>query len=84
MAGQRNNSFDLEGKWQKENNLEDCFQDADAVILLTEWDDYKNIKWEDVYRKMRKPSWVFDTRSITNPSEVKNAGLNLWRIGDGL
>ena len=84
LARQKNNSFDLEGKWQKENNLEDCFQDADAVILLTEWDDYKNIKWEEVSRQMRKPSWVFDTRSITNPSEVRNAGLNLWRIGDGL
>ena len=84
LAKQKNNSFDLEGKWQKENNLEDCFQDADAVILLTEWDDYKNIKWEEVSRQMRKPSWVFDTRSITNPSEVRNAGLNLWRIGDGL
>ncbi len=84
LTGGKNISFDLEGKWQKENNLEDCFKDADAVILLTEWDEYKNIKWEKVFGQMRKPSWVFDTRSITNPSEVRKAGLNLWRIGDGL
>ena len=32
---------------------------------------------------MRSPSWIFDARSILNTKKVKNAGLNLWRIGDG-
>jgi len=84
LAEEKYNSYNLEGKWQKVNDLEASFQDADAVILLTEWDEYKNIKWKEVSQQMRKPSWIFDTRSITNPSEVRNAGLNLWRIGDGL
>ena len=84
LAVQKNNSYDLEGKWQKGDDLVASFQDADAVILLTEWDEYKNINWKEVSQQMRKPSWVFDTRSLTNPSEVRNAGLNLWRIGDGL
>ena len=84
LAVQKNNSYDLEGKWQKGDDLVASFQDADAVILLTEWDEYKNINWKEVSQQMRKPSWVFDTRSLTNPSEVRNAGLNLWRIGYGL
>ena len=81
---QENNSFDIEGKWHKGNDLIASFKDADAVILLTEWSEYRSINWKEVSEKMRKPSWVFDTRSLTNPSEVRNAGLNLWRIGDGL
>ena len=84
LAERNNNSIDAEGKWHKENDLSDSFKDADAVVLLTEWSEYKHINWEEVSLKMRKPSWVFDTRSITNPLEVRNAGLNLWRIGDGL
>ena len=32
---------------------------------------------------MRSPAWVFDSRSIVDPNEVKNANLKLWRIGDG-
>ena len=84
LSDQNINSIDVEGKWYKENNLSASFKDADAVVLLTEWNEYKNINWEEVSYKMRKPSWVFDTRSITNPLEVRNAGLNLWRIGDGL
>ena len=84
LADQNNNAIDLEGKWHKENDLITLFKDADAVVLLTEWSEYKNINWKEVSDNMRKPSWVFDTRSITNPLEVRNAGLNLWRIGDGL
>ena len=30
---------------------------------------------------MRKPSWIFDTRSIANLNEAKKYGLNTWRIG---
>ncbi len=81
---QQNKTLIEEGNWIKENDLSDSFKDADAAVFLTEWSEYKNINWDDVYEKMRKPSWIFDARSITNPMEVRNAGLNLWRIGDGL
>ena len=32
---------------------------------------------------MRKPSWIFDTRSILDKKEIINNKFNLWRIGDG-
>ena len=32
---------------------------------------------------MVAPAWVFDSRSILDPDYVKDAGLNLWRLGDG-
>ena len=34
--------------------------------------------------KMVPPAWVFDSRSIVNTEEVKDAGLRLWRLGNGL
>ena len=36
-----------------------------------------------VSKKMAKPAWVIDSRSIVNPTTIKEAGLNLWLIGDG-
>ena len=42
-----------------------AFENADAVIILTEWEIYKEIDWNEVAIKMRKPGWVFDSRSIT-------------------
>jgi len=33
---------------------------------------------------MVPPAWFFDSRSIINTDEVREASLNLWCIGDGL
>ena len=71
------------GKWDTTSNLEKAFSNSDAVLIITEWNEYKNIDWHQVYREMRSPSWVFDARSIVDPKKVLEAGLNLWRIGDG-
>ena len=37
----------------------------------------------NVVKKIVKPSWVFDARSIVNVDLVKKSGMNLWRLGDG-
>lgn len=33
---------------------------------------------------MRRPAWIFDTRSIIQAIDVKQSGLNFWQIRDGL
>ncbi len=75
---------DQEGNWTFSNEIYDSIYNADAVLVLTEWEDYTEINWERVSKIMRKPAWVFDARSIIEPSKIVETGLNLWRIGDGL
>ena len=75
--------FNLEGKWVFEDLIYKAVDKSDAVVVLTEWEEYKTINWEEVSKKMRKPSWVFDTRSILNKKEIIDNDLLLWRIGDG-
>ncbi len=81
-----NSSFNKkqEGAWAFANKIENIFINADAVLILTEWQEYSKIDWVEAYRKMRKPAWVFDSRSIIEPKKVINAGFNIWRVGDGL
>ena len=73
----------FDGNWIFERNIIKAAKGCDAIILLTEWDIYTNINWEDIAKVMRKPAWVFDARSIVIAEKVKDAKLNLWRIGDG-
>ena len=56
---------------------------ADAVLVLTEWQDYSGLNWPDLAGRMRKPAWVFDARAVADPDQIKAAGFNLWRVGDG-
>jgi UDPglucose 6-dehydrogenase len=73
-----------EGNWNFSSNVEDSLIDADAVLILTEWNEYTKINWENAYKIMRKPAWVFDSRSILDPKIIINAGLKFWRVGDGV
>ncbi len=72
-----------EGRWFFMENNDYNFKNADAIVILTEWDDYTKINWASAVFLMRKPAWVFDVRSIVNPKEIIKNGFNLWRIGDG-
>ena len=65
------------------NNVYECTLNTDAVIILTEWDEYKKIDWQKIASKMRKPSWVFDTRGITNKKALEKFDLNVWKLGQG-
>ena len=56
---------------------------ADAIVVITEWEDYKYLNWESIAKNMRSPGWVFDTRFILSCERIKKAGLNLWSVGNG-
>tara|TARA_Y100000589_G_scaffold195933_1_gene185230 strand:+ start:340 stop:1782 length:1443 start_codon:yes stop_codon:yes gene_type:complete len=75
--------FNFEGKWVFENSIYKATEKSDAVVVLTEWKEYTRINWKEVSQKMRKPSWIFDARSILDKQEIINNDLLLWRIGDG-
>ena len=75
--------FSLEGQWSFEKDIYKSAHNSDAILILTEWENYLNIDWNKISENMRKPSWVFDARSILNPEEIINNDLHLWRIGDG-
>ena len=49
------------------------FNDAYAVLILTEWKEFRKLNWKEIVKKMVPPAWVFDSRSIvcllyTSPS----------------
>ena len=62
----------------------DGFYDADAVTILTEWEQYRKINWEIASKLMRKPSWVFDTRSIISAKDVRKYNINFGKLAMGL
>ena len=71
------------GCWFSSNTIEDAANGADALLVLTEWEEYAEINWESISLIMRSPAWIFDARSILKANKVKSSGLQLWRIGDG-
>ena len=77
------NYENLESSCEYKENIVEAAEGADAIVVLTEWSEYSEINWNEVASRMRKPSWVFDSRSILVAKNVLESGLNFWRIGDG-
>ena len=69
------------GNWHKSNTIKDSVKNADAIVVLTEWEEFKKIKWDQISELMRKPAWVFDTRNICKKEGIEKSDINFWQIG---
>lgn len=71
------------GTWELARSPRAACEGADACLLLTEWEAYRNIDWGEVANVMRKPAWLFDARGIADLKAARSAGLKVWRVGEG-
>ncbi len=83
IDGSNSKETSKDGTWCFASKIIDAADQADAILVLTEWEEYTQINWLEIANRMRKPAWVFDSRSILKYEEVIHAGLNFWRIGMG-
>ena len=81
---QTNTFSDLEGGWRFTKDLNECVKGADAIVILTAWEEYKELDFSVFSQLMRKPSWLFDTRNVASKSKLKGSGMNFWQIGVGI
>ena len=55
-------------------------QNADAVVLVTEWNEFKFINLERLRRVLRRPV-IFDGRNIWEPDRMRRLGFEYYSIG---
>ncbi len=60
-----------------------AIEQAHAVAVLTEWDEFKTYDWQKIYNNMLKPAFVFDGRNITDKEQLENVGFDVYNIGKG-
>lgn len=61
-------------------DMYDAALGADALLLLTEWKQFRLPSWEVVRRTMNQPV-VFDGRNIYDPEELRAGGFHYSSIG---
>ncbi|GGW50892.1 nucleotide sugar dehydrogenase [Arenibacter certesii] len=57
-------------------------QDAHAIAILTEWDEFKTYDWSLIYENMLKPAFIFDGRRLLNKGELTQIGFKYYKIGE--
>ncbi len=82
-AGPTRGALSGEATWWPSLDVASALRGADAVLILTEWQQYRELDWAALAPLMRKPAWVFDARGVVDSKQVESAGLNVWRVGEG-
>lgn len=59
---------------------DDTLQDADALVICTEWKTFRVVDLDELGRKLRTRV-VIDGRNLFNPQHMANAGLHYFGIG---
>ena len=65
----------------EETSAYDACQNAHAIAILTEWDEFITYDWQQIYDSMQKPAFVFDGRNILNQVDLEKIGFVYQGIG---
>lgn len=70
----------LEEKIETFQNGYDALEGADALVIFTDWQEFRNPDFEVIATKLKKPI-IFDGRNLYDPEVVKKAGIEYYCIG---
>jgi UDPglucose 6-dehydrogenase len=88
-AGAKIRAYDPEGMEEAKKELigiemasgpYEVADNADAIVILTEWDQFRALDFERVATQMKKPVMV-DLRNIYNPDDLRQEGFTYVSIG---
>ena len=61
-------------------NPMDALRDADALIIVTEWKEFRSPDFEAIKERLKQPL-VFDGRNLYDPKLVRGMGIEYFPIG---
>jgi UDPglucose 6-dehydrogenase len=71
----------MEGIISYQEDAYEAAKDCHAIAVLTEWEQYRTLDFQDIYNNMTKPAFIFDGRNILDHEQCFNIGFNVYAIG---
>jgi UDPglucose 6-dehydrogenase len=75
---------DLKGVSGNVQFIEDPYAAAagsHAIAVMTEWQQYRELDYEKIFRSMVQPAFLFDGRNIVDHHRLYQIGFNVYPIG---
>ncbi len=70
----------FDGRIQLSSSNYGCLEGADALLIVTEWQAFRNPNFERIKGMMRQPV-LFDGRNIFDPAVVRQLGFTYYSVG---
>jgi UDPglucose 6-dehydrogenase len=80
----KNAAIDLADIKENVKYIEDPYRavaGCHALLILTDWDLYKKLDFQKIFRSMLKPAFLFDGRNIIDHKKCFAMGFNVYPIG---
>lgn len=74
--------LNIEPKFVISKNINELSSNADILILLTDWPDFKDYDWNKVIGKTRTKIF-YDTKNFLDQDRMKGIGFKYYSIGRG-
>jgi UDPglucose 6-dehydrogenase len=58
----------------------DALKGADALAIVTEWNEFREPDFARMLKLMRTPV-IFDGRNLYNPEQIRGAGFTYYSVG---
>lgn len=75
------NTPGLEKSVITETDPYEACKDSHALLVLTEWKEFKEYDYSKIFESMSKPAFVFDGRNIMNFDALTEIGFEVHAIG---
>jgi UDPglucose 6-dehydrogenase len=62
-------------------NIWETLNDANAIILTVEWDEFVYLDWFEAYKYTQSPHIIIDGRNVLQPRLMKKIGFKYFGIG---
>ena len=60
------------------DNIYNSILNSNAILILTEWDEFKSFDWKEFFDKSKSNSFIFDARNIIDKSVTQK----MYSIGN--
>jgi len=71
---------ELGGKISVAQTSYDVLEGADALVIFTDWQEFRTPDFELITKKLNKPV-IFDGRNLYDPAYVRKQGIEYYSIG---
>ena len=59
----------------------EALKGAHGMLVLTEWNEFRDLDFAKIFNGMHKPAWVFDGRNVLDMSKLRSLGFYVYSIG---
>mmetsp|Transcript_70456 Transcript_70456/g.196076 ORF Transcript_70456/g.196076 Transcript_70456/m.196076 type:complete len:473 (-) Transcript_70456:216-1634(-) len=70
-----------DGQLHFDSSPEDAVDGAHAIVVLTEWDEFKTYDYDKFYSRMMKPAFLFDGRNMLDHGALHRIGFEVHALG---